>query len=145
MSEREDTLRISDTERERALEALRDHAAEGRLDLDELEQRMDAVLAARTREDLAASFDDLPQARRRRSPMERSDFRSHLFAYLAVNAGLVVIWALTGMGYFWPVWPLLGWGVGLLADAGAFGSCGSKREASTARSSHGGSARSSAV
>ncbi|MBA3437053.1 MAG: XRE family transcriptional regulator, partial [Thermoleophilaceae bacterium] len=27
---------------------------------------------------------------------------------------LVAIWALTGEGYFWPVWPALGWGIGLM-------------------------------
>jgi hypothetical protein len=27
---------------------------------------------------------------------------------------LIVIWATTGAGYFWPIWPLLGWGVGLV-------------------------------
>jgi Domain of unknown function (DUF1707)/2TM domain len=139
-------MRASDAERERALEELRVHASEGRLDLDELEQRMDAVLDARTREDLDAPFADLPRERRPRTPlMQRSGFRSHLFVYLAVNAGLVAIWALSGMGYFWPVWPLAGWGVGLLADAGAFGSCGTKGKTSTARSSHGGSAGSSTV
>jgi hypothetical protein len=136
MSERGPVVRASDAERERALEELRAHASEGRLDLDELEQRMDAVLAARTREELAAVFGDLPRAHRRVPRMQRSGFRSHLFAYLAVNAGLVAIWALSGMGYFWPVWPVLGWGVGLLADAGAFGSCGSKRKPSTPHSSH---------
>ena len=31
--------------------------------------------------------------------------------YLAVSALLIVIWALTGAGYFWPIWPMLGWGV----------------------------------
>jgi hypothetical protein len=29
---------------------------------------------------------------------------------------LVAIWALTGMGYFWPVWPALGWGFALLVS-----------------------------
>jgi hypothetical protein len=24
---------------------------------------------------------------------------------------LVSIWVLTGAGYFWPVWPMLGWGI----------------------------------
>ena len=33
--------------------------------------------------------------------------------YLAVSALLVAIWALTGAGYFWPIWPMLGWGVGV--------------------------------
>ena len=27
---------------------------------------------------------------------------------------LIVIWAATGAGYFWPIWPLLGWGIGLM-------------------------------
>jgi hypothetical protein len=143
MSDRGPVVRASDAERESALEELRAHASQGRLDLEELEQRMDAALAARTREDLAALLRDLPSAPARRSP--RSDFAPHLFAFLAVNAGLVAIWALTGMGYFWPIWPLLGWGVGLLAHAGAFGSCRSKEERCTARSSQGRSAGSSVV
>ena len=45
---------------------------------------------------------------------KKSEFRSHLTSYLLVNAALVVIWALTSPGsYFWPVWPILGWGVGI--------------------------------
>jgi hypothetical protein len=34
-----------------------------------------------------------------------------LRAWVATSVMLVAIWALTGMGYFWPVWPILGWGV----------------------------------
>ena len=26
---------------------------------------------------------------------------------------LIAIWAVTGAGFFWPVFPLLGWGIGL--------------------------------
>lgn len=44
-------------------------------------------------------------------------FLSHLTVYLAVNALLVLIWALTSAGYFWPVWPILGWGIGVAAHA----------------------------
>jgi hypothetical protein len=46
---------------------------------------------------------------------KKSEFRSHLTSYVLVNAALVVIWALTsGPGsYFWPIWPILGWGVGI--------------------------------
>ena len=28
---------------------------------------------------------------------------------------LVVVWALTGMGYFWPIWPIVGWGLGIVS------------------------------
>jgi hypothetical protein len=33
-------------------------------------------------------------------------------AYCVVNAFLVVMWAVTGHGYFWPGWVLGGWGIG---------------------------------
>lgn len=33
--------------------------------------------------------------------------------YVAVNAFLVVPQAVTGRGSFWPIWPILGWGIGL--------------------------------
>lgn len=44
-------------------------------------------------------------------------FRVHFAVYLAVNALLVLIWAATGAGYFWPVWPILGWGIGVASHA----------------------------
>jgi hypothetical protein len=36
---------------------------------------------------------------------------SGLRAFVTTSLLLVAIWALTGAGYFWPVWPILGWGV----------------------------------
>ena len=37
----------------------------------------------------------------------------HATIYVAVNLLLIAVWALTGRGYFWPIWPILGWGLGL--------------------------------
>ena len=48
---------------------------------------------------------------------EKRDFSSHLFVYLAVNALLVAVWALSGNGYFWPMWVMAGWGIGLIMHA----------------------------
>lgn len=48
---------------------------------------------------------------------KKRDFRSHVFIYVAVNAMLVVIWAITGADFFWPIFPILGWGVGVAANA----------------------------
>lgn len=45
------------------------------------------------------------------------DFRSHLVVYAVVNTMLIVIWAASGGGYFWPIWPLAGWGIGLILNA----------------------------
>lgn len=44
-------------------------------------------------------------------------FWVHLAVYLAVNTLLVIIWAASSGDYFWPVWPMLGWGIGVVAHA----------------------------
>jgi class 3 adenylate cyclase len=43
----------------------------------------------------------------------RQSFKIHLTVYLLVNLFLIGIWAASGGGYFWPVWPILGWGIGV--------------------------------
>ena len=53
-------LRISDSERHQVAELLREAAGEGRLDLDELDQRLEATYAARTYADLVPITLDLP-------------------------------------------------------------------------------------
>ncbi len=49
----------------------------------------------------------------------KRDFRNHVAIYVIVNALLVVIWAATGAGYFWPIWAIAGWGIGLAFNAWA--------------------------
>ena len=60
MTEPEQSLRVSDAEREVTLKVLNEHAAVGRLTLDELEERASKALAAKTRGDLAVLTRDLP-------------------------------------------------------------------------------------
>lgn len=48
---------------------------------------------------------------------KRRDFKGHVLIYLLVNAFLVVIWAVTGTGFFWPVFPLVGWGIAVVMNA----------------------------
>lgn len=113
-----DDVRASDAERDEIVTQLRTHAADGRLDVDELGERVERAYAAKTRRDLAAIVADLPRPPRPRPNVE-AEFREHLRSYLSVMALLVVIWALTGMGYFWPIWPMLGWGIGIVSHAGS--------------------------
>lgn len=42
------------------------------------------------------------------------EFKVHLIVYLVTNAMLVLIWFVSSMGYFWPIWPIAGWGIGLI-------------------------------
>jgi TM2 domain-containing membrane protein YozV len=55
------SLRIGNTEREAAVRELGEHYAAGRLDAAEYEERTSAAYAARTAEDLAPLFADLPR------------------------------------------------------------------------------------
>lgn len=47
----------------------------------------------------------------------QADFRVNLMVYLIVNACLVGIWAVNGRPFFWPVFSIVGWGIGVLFDA----------------------------
>lgn len=48
---------------------------------------------------------------------KKRDFLTHVVTYLVVNVLLLVIWALTGAGFFWPGFVIVGWGIGLAANA----------------------------
>ena len=56
----ESGVRIGDAERENVATSLREHYASGRLTLDEFQQRLDRVFAAKTDTDLARITADLP-------------------------------------------------------------------------------------
>lgn len=49
---------------------------------------------------------------------KRASFKSHLATYVVINAFFWVLWYFTGEhktheGWPWPVWPAIGWGIGL--------------------------------
>ena len=59
--------------------------------------------------------------REARQILKRRTFYLHLSVYLAVQVMLVANWALVGGGFPWFLFPLLGWGVGVVAHgASAF-------------------------
>ncbi|WP_067482444.1 DUF1707 SHOCT-like domain-containing protein [Actinomadura hibisca] len=58
---RPDDLRVGDIERDAVATALHDHFAAGRLTREELEERLDTALAAKTRTDLREIVRDLPE------------------------------------------------------------------------------------
>lgn len=107
----EPALLASDAEREAAADRLRRAAVEGRLTPEELEERLSTAFGARTGGELESVTADLPAPRRRRA---RSKRRPDLAVFVPVALLLVAIWALSGMGYFWPAWPILGWGFSFL-------------------------------
>jgi uncharacterized membrane protein len=48
---------------------------------------------------------------------KKSEFKMHLLTYALINTFVIAIWAVTGSGFFWPVFPILGWGIGLIFHA----------------------------
>jgi len=47
----------------------------------------------------------------------RTAFVVHARTYVVVNVFLVAVWAMTGAGYFWPAWVILGWGLAVVLQA----------------------------
>jgi hypothetical protein len=106
-------LRTSDKEREQVAEILRAAMAEGRLTLEEGEERLGSVYAAKFRDELApltadlpgggrAALADTPQARE----ATRRGVRRHAGFVAALAFVLVGLWVLSGAHFFWPIIPL---------------------------------------
>ena len=86
MTGADDSLRVSDAERDETLRTLGEHAAVGRLTLDELEERAGRALAARTRGELATLTGDLPADRDQAQPA-RALARKPVRWMIAIMAG----------------------------------------------------------
>ena len=113
------SIRASDADRERVVELLRQHTAEGRIDAEEFEERMAAAYAAKTMGALAELTTDLPvdlaeHAQRQRELARKAKPRKPLAKQLrqefsgiaSLGVILTTIWVISGGGYFWPAWPL---------------------------------------
>ena len=111
MSVPDPRMRISDSDRERAMADLATHYADGRLDHEEYDERLDAIWTARTRADLAVIFSDLPrpQPQPARTPARAPGrpgpgFRLPLLPVLAV---LVVLSVIAEAPLFLLIFPLM--------------------------------------
>lgn len=123
--------RIGTPERERVVALLTEALGGGYLTSTEFDQRVGAAIQASTTRDLVPLTADLPPewiaGMRRRERLARHagaarlGVRLHVAAYLAGMALMVGIWLVvgstTGHLYPWPIWPGLGWGLGVLSHA----------------------------
>jgi Domain of unknown function (DUF1707) len=110
----ENRLRASDAERERTAKRIQDASAEGRLSLDETEDRLGAVYAAKYVDELSGYTADLPPARPpyRRFP---PPLRVHAAIVATISILLIVRWLVSGIPFFWPVVPMFWLGMSLVA------------------------------
>ena len=112
-------LRVSDEQRDRAAQEIREHYAAGRLTDDELSDRIQAVYSARTEQELSKLLADLPKlpASPAQQKAEIAARRRELQRRLLQEAGggsgafviCTVIWVASGAsGFFWPIFVALG-------------------------------------
>ena len=117
-------LRASDAERDAVIAQLRRHAADGRLTMDEFEDRVAEALAASTRGDLVPVLRELPPLPPEPPPPARRSLRDRLgdvplpsgrtlVSLRAVAFAVVMVTE----GAWWIVFPLMG----------VFGGCGRGR------------------
>jgi hypothetical protein len=122
--------RAGDREREATADLLGQALAQGYLDMAEYEDRVRTAFGAHTTGELRQLLADLPVSRLRRDDPHRraarhaaarTSVRIHLAAYLLMVVVVLTVWltvALSaGAWYFWPVWPILGAGIGVVAHA----------------------------
>jgi hypothetical protein len=117
-------MRTSDQEREQIAEILRAAMTEGRLTLEEGEERLASAYAAKYRDELGPLTADLPDGGRRAlaaTPQARLATRRHLRRHTSfvVLAALFLsgLWMLSGAHFFWPAIPLVFLVMGLVRHA----------------------------
>jgi DUF1707 SHOCT-like domain len=99
-------LRASDAERERVAAFLRDQAAEGRLDADELDERVGKAYSAKTVRELQALTADLPRApfaRPRPQHQRMPASPRHGVPPAVLPLGILAFLAFGGPGIVWAV------------------------------------------
>jgi hypothetical protein len=124
------SVRAGDHDRARIAALLGQAMTGGYLTLDDYDQRLQSAYAAPTWTELRAVTADLPVERIRRNDPARRAARAraarrgvqvHLAAYLTMVVIVLTVWLAVGLTagawYFWPVWPILGAGIGVVAHA----------------------------
>ncbi|HEY9292782.1 MAG TPA: 2TM domain-containing protein [Microlunatus sp.] len=48
---------------------------------------------------------------------KKQDLQRHVVIYLVINAMLLTVWFMVGHSFFWPIFPIVVWGVGLIVYA----------------------------
>lgn len=118
-------MRASNAERERVVTILQQAGVDGRLTMDEVDERVASTFAAKYRNELPALTEDLPAAepvaaRRGPRPVSASrGIRIHAVIAAVLTVLLITRWAASGAGFFWPFFPMM-WLWGTLAVRVAF-------------------------
>lgn len=124
--------RAGDRDREKTAARLGQALAQGYLQMDEYDERVQATFQANTTAELKELLQDLPierirradpQRRKARAQAARRAVRIHFAGFLAMALIVLTVWAAiaitTNVFYFWAIWPILGGVIGLISHATA--------------------------
>ncbi len=106
-------LRATDADRERARGLVSDAYADGRLDRDELEVRVEQLSGRLTLGELALLVADLEPTTPPSRPVSGGSARTsslsmrELVGALGSSLACLVVWQLSGRGFFWPLWVIV--------------------------------------
>jgi hypothetical protein len=115
-------VRASDVEREEYAKVIRTAMTEGRLNLEEGEERLSRVYATTYRDELGPLIADLPSSTAFNTPEflgeARNRLRAHTGRVISVAALLTGIWLLIAIlahpVFFWPIIPIAIMSIGLM-------------------------------
>ncbi|MER7505640.1 DUF1707 domain-containing protein [Nonomuraea pusilla] len=121
-------MRASDVDRDRVAAILREHTAQGRITMEEFNERLEQVYASRTYGELAKLTADLPDVDLRQRPQPHAEvarpathqgMRAAWGTWAAASAINWVIWLIVSLTsgdliYPWPLWVMGPWGAVLL-------------------------------
>lgn len=114
---RDRNLRAADDDRDAVAETLREHHLAGRIDTDELQERIERCYAAKTYAELDALLADLP-AEDRSARARPTRWGAPRFALLPLLPLLIVALALSHGRVLWLALPLAFWGIRYAISSG---------------------------
>ena len=145
-----DEMRAGDADRKAVADQLKTALDEGRLDLSEYDERLQKTYSAKTFGDLNGLLDDLPgtvppehsQVQAYRAPSDSScsapgpQHPGNRLAWLAPGLGIFLvctaIYLITSIGsgfhYFWPIWTLIPFVLGLFGRVNGGGRSSRRRD-----------------
>lgn len=122
-------MRASDADRAAVAQRLQRAVDEGRLDINDYDERLQQAYAAKTYGELARVTADLPAPvvdkalvkAQEKAVAKRAEMAGEWRSWAGTSAVLIAIWGFTSIAsgsflFFWPMFPVGIWGVILLAQ-----------------------------
>jgi hypothetical protein len=112
-------LRAADTDRERVASLIQAAGGEGRLSLEEVEERLGTVYSTKYTDELEKLTSDLPKPVPKRRPVVfgHPAVRVHVAIAVVLSVLLIARWTVSGVPFFWPAMPMFWLAMSVLVHA----------------------------